>query len=481
MKLDADTLRLSATDLANHLACRHLTTLARGEAEGLWKAPDWYRPETDVLRQRGLEHEKAYLAHRERGGLSITRLSEAAPAAQALAQTLEAMRSGAPAIAQATLASGRWFGRADLLLRVEVPSQLGAWSYEPLDTKLARETRAGAILQLCLYAELLEDTQGVLPERMYVVPRLPELEAESYRVADYLAYHRLVRHRLEAAADEGGAPGEAGSGEASEEKEEGFTNVIALLAGAFPHAAWAHFLEHYEIMVFSLFIALLLLLVAFLASRNPQLVPSGLQNGVEMVVEGLSGFFISIIGPKNGPRFVPFLGTLFIYILSMNLFGLIPFMHSPTASLNVTVALALTVFVYVQFIGFKELGPIGWLDHMLGSPRDLTGWLLAPLMLPIHMLGELAKPISLSCRLFGNIFGEDMLLVAFASLGIAMLPFQQVPFGVPMQAIFYPLVLLGGFLQAMVFTVLSTIYILLMLPHEHHDEHGHEEAAHHAH
>jgi F-type H+-transporting ATPase subunit a len=74
-----------------------------------------------------------------------------------------------------------------------------------------------------------------------------------------------------------------------------------------------------------------------------------------------------------------------------------------------------------------------------------------------------------------------MLLVAFASLGIAMLPFQQVPFGVPMQAIFYPLVLLGGFLQAMVFTVLSTIYILLMLPHEHHDEHGHEEAAHHAH
>ena len=202
MKLDGDTLRLSATDLSNHLACRHLTTLARGEAEGRWKAPDWYRPETDVLRQRGLEHEKAYLKHLERGGLSITRLNEAAPAAQALAQTLDAMRSGARAIAQATLASGRWFGRADLLLRVEVPSQLGAWSYEPLDTKLARETRAGAILQLCLYAELLESTQGVLPEKMYVVPRRPEFEAEPYRVADYIAYHRLVRDRLETAADE---------------------------------------------------------------------------------------------------------------------------------------------------------------------------------------------------------------------------------------------------------------------------------------
>jgi len=198
-------------------------------------------------------------------------------------------------------------------------------------------------------------------------------------------------------------------------------------------------------------------------------------------VEGLSSFIISILGPAQGPRFVPFLGTLFIYILAMNLFGLIPFMHSPTASLNVTVALALTVFVYVQFIGFKELGPLGWLDHMLGNPRNLTGWLLAPLMLPIHVLGELAKPISLSCRLFGNIFGEDMLLVAFASLGVTMLPFKHLPFGVPMHALFFPLALLGSVLQALVFTVLSSIYILLMLPHEHHDEHGHEEGAQHAH
>jgi uncharacterized protein len=214
VKLDGDTLRLSATDLSNHLACRHLTTLARGEAEGRWKPPEWFRPETDVLRQRGLEHEKAYLTHLERQGLAITRLNEAAPAAEALAQTLAAMRAGAQAIAQATLANGRWFGRADLLLRVASPSKMGAWSYEPLDTKLARETRAGAILQLCLYAELLESTQGVLPEKMYVVPRRPEFDAEAYRVADYIAYHRLVRDRLETAADEGWAPpGEAGSGE----------------------------------------------------------------------------------------------------------------------------------------------------------------------------------------------------------------------------------------------------------------------------
>ena len=288
-------------------------------------------------------------------------------------------------------------------------------------------------------------------------------------------------------ADAHGATRAEPTGEASQDASEhesgpkGFTNIIALVTSAFPHAPWAHFLEHYEVLVFSLLVALLLMFVAHRASRAPQLVPSGLQNGVEMVVEGLSEFIISIIGPKNGPRFVPFLGTLFIYILSMNLFGLIPFMHSPTSSLNVTVALALTVFVYVQYIGFKELGPLGWLDHMLGNPRDLTGWLLAPLMLPIHILGELAKPISLSCRLFGNIFGEDMLLVAFATLGITMLPFKQLPFGIPLHAIFFPLALLGSALQALVFTVLSSIYILLMLPHEHHDEHGQEGDAQHAH
>ncbi len=288
-----------------------------------------------------------------------------------------------------------------------------------------------------------------------------------------------------AAADPHAAPAAEGehaaAGEHSEGGGHGFTNIVALIAGANHGAPWAAFLEHYEILVFSLLVALLLLLVSFLAGRNAKMIPSGLQNVVETLVEGLQDFIVGILGPKQGPRFLPFLGTLFLYILAMNLFGLIPFMHSATANLNVTVALALIVFVYVQFVGFRELGPLGWADHMLGSPRDLTGWLLAPLMLPIHLLGELAKPISLSCRLFGNIFGEDMLLVAFASLGVAMLPFQQVPFGVPMQAIFYPLLLLGSLLQAMVFTVLSSIYILLMLPHEHHDEHGHEEAAHHAH
>src|SRR4029079_11816604 len=109
---------------------------------------------------------------------------------------------------------------------------------------------------------------------------------------------------------------------------------------------------------------------------------------------------------------VPFLGTLFIYIFCMNLFGLVLFMDAPTSNLNITFALGLTVFVYVQYVGIRNLGVVGYLDHMLGSPRDLTGWLLAPLMLPIHLLGEPAKALPLSVRLFWDIFCEEMLVGA---------------------------------------------------------------------
>jgi len=264
-------------------------------------------------------------------------------------------------------------------------------------------------------------------------------------------------------------------GAAEEEGPQKFANVITVLARAFPEAEWAHFLHRYEVVLFSLFVGFLICLVAALASRRPQLVPSGLQNLVETLVEALNDFIVGILGPRYGPRYVPFLGTLFVYILAMNLFGLIPFMDSPTSNLNVTVGLALVVFVYAQYIGLRELGLVGYVDHLAGNPRTAMSWALVPLMLPIHVMGELAKPISLSCRLFGNIFGEDMLLVAFVSLGITTLSFLHLPIGLPLQLPFLFLALLTSTLQALVFTVLSTIYFLLMLPHE---EHGHEEAAH---
>jgi len=259
---------------------------------------------------------------------------------------------------------------------------------------------------------------------------------------------------------------------------EKFANVITVLTRAFPDRPWAHFLEQYEVIFFSLFVALLIAVVAWAASRRPQMIPGPFQNAVEYLVETLYDFIVGILGPEKGPRYVPFLGTLFIYILTMNLIGLIPFMDSPTSSLNVTVALAITVFVYAQYIGLRELGFVGYIDHLAGNPRTITQWILVPLMLPIHVMGELAKPISLSCRLFGNIFGEDMLLVAFVSLGITTLAFSGLPIGLPLQFPFLLLALLTSTLQALVFTVLSTIYFLLMLPHE---EHGHEGEAQSAH
>ncbi len=272
---------------------------------------------------------------------------------------------------------------------------------------------------------------------------------------------------------------EAAEGEhAAEEGTPKFPSVVGIIAKANHGQPWADFLHHFEVQVYALLVAALICLIAFLATRNAQLIPGPLQNVVEMLVGSLHDFIVGILGDHHGRRFVPFLGTLFIYIWFMNLFGLIPFMESPTANLNTTFALAITVFLYCQWVGLRALGPLGYVDHLMGSPRDLTGWLLVPLMLPIHILGELAKPISLSCRLFGNIFGEDMLLVAFVSLGVTTLAFLNLPLGLPLHLPFLFLALLTSTLQALVFTVLSTIYLLLMLPH---DDHGHEAEAQHAH
>jgi F-type H+-transporting ATPase subunit a len=279
----------------------------------------------------------------------------------------------------------------------------------------------------------------------------------------------------------GAGHGAAAAGGAHEESGESggvskFPNVITLIVAANHGAPWAHTLHYIEPVLFAFFVGILVIVAGIAASRNPKMIPGGFQNGAEMLVEKLHEFITNILGPHHAKRYFPLLGSLFVYIFAMNLFGILPLMDSPTSNLNVTFALGLTVFVYVQYVGIRSLGVIGYFDHMLGNPRNVTGWVLAPLMFPIHVLGELAKPISLSCRLFGNIFGEDMLMVGFATLGVGML--SHLPVGIPLHAIFYPLALLTSTLQAFVFTVLTTIYILLMLPH---DDHGHEGETQHAH
>jgi len=116
------------------------------------------------------------------------------------------MRTGADVIVQAVVESGRWYGRTDVLRRVEESSALGEWSYEVVDTKLARETKAGTILQLCLYSEIVGEVQARVPEYMHVVSPGGDFAPETFRVHDYLAYFRLIKQQLEAAVDvEGGA------------------------------------------------------------------------------------------------------------------------------------------------------------------------------------------------------------------------------------------------------------------------------------
>jgi uncharacterized protein len=202
MKASSGTIRLSASDLSNHLGCQHVTSLDLEVAVGGRNAPSWRSPDLHVLQERGRAHENAYLQSLETEGGTFVDLREIGGEEEAGALTLAAMERGVDVIAQATLADGRWFGRADVLRRMRRPSRFGNWSYEVYDCKLASETKAGTILQLSLYSELLSVVQGILPEQMYVVPPGAQFQPEAYRVLDFAAYYRYVKTRLGVAADQ---------------------------------------------------------------------------------------------------------------------------------------------------------------------------------------------------------------------------------------------------------------------------------------
>jgi len=181
-------------------------------------------------------------------------------------------------------------------------------------------------------------------------------------------------------------------------------------------------------------------------------------------------FIYTILG-EHTKKYIAFLGSLFFYILAMNWIGMFPLGHSPSTSLTITGSLALLVFLYAQWVGIRGLGIMGYLHHMAGSPQDVVSWCMVPLLFPLHVIGELAKPFSLALRLFGNITGEDTLIAVFVALGISIMAVFGAPnswVGIPFQIPFYFLGLLLSTIQALVFTLLSTIYILLMLPHEEH-------------
>ena len=261
---------------------------------------------------------------------------------------------------------------------------------------------------------------------------------------------------------------------------EHLPNWIVLLNDYFPHNPVVHWLHQNEILVFAWLSGLLFLVITWVAMRRPKPVPGQLQNAIEWIVESMDDVCGGLLGPHK-ERYIVFICALFFYILTINLLGIIPGFMSATSSLDLTLALALITFAYVQFWGIRNLGILGYIDHMAGSPRDPIGFAMLPVMVPVHILGELAKPVSLSCRLFGNIFGEDTLIVVFVGATALCLKASLAALAIPpmlgISALFMMLQTLTAIVQALIFSLLATVYLYMMLPHEEH-AHGETEPAH---
>lgn len=240
-----------------------------------------------------------------------------------------------------------------------------------------------------------------------------------------------------------------------------FPHLIGMLAEHLGDTPLGHFLHTWESLIYCIFIGVLLVVGSYFATRKRTIVPGRFQNLAEMYVTGVDGFVCSVLGDR-GRQYTPFIGTLFIYVLFMNYIGLIPFFRSPTTEWSTTFGLAVIVFVYTQYTAFKELGVVGYGDHLMGKPRGIMAvTLIMPIfMLALHLIGELIRPFSLSLRLRSNIWGDDMLLALMASWGLK---------GFPVLLINYVIVFLASTIQAIVFSMLTLIYFALVLVHE--DEH----------
>ncbi len=217
-------------------------------------------------------------------------------------------------------------------------------------------------------------------------------------------------------------------------------------------------INHQNIHVFSAALVVLLIVVAsFLAHRrlkrtDERLIPEGrttLSNLFEVAVENILGLMQGIMGAEAS-RYFPLIGALFIYIFLCNLLSVIPGFLPPTDNINTNFACAITVFIYYHVMGIRTHGFKNYLKHFMGP----IIW-LAPLMFVIEIIGHLVRPVSLSLRLFGNITGDHLVLGIFSNL---------VPLFVPV--IFMALALFVAFIQAFVFSLLSTIYIALATAHE---------------
>jgi len=259
-----------------------------------------------------------------------------------------------------------------------------------------------------------------------------------------------------------------------------------------PEETWLHFLYLWfgipDWLAVSLLVGLGLVGLFWWQSKRLGLYPSGFQTLWELAVEFFENLCRSAIGP-GGEKYAPLIGSFFTYILLLNLIGLVPGFMSPTAHPYITVGLALASLTIVHSIAIKELGLKNYLLHYFERPFPnpflniaLNVITLAPI---VHLVGEFSKLISLSIRLFGNIFGEDTVIFQFASLGMitlhafGLLP-KPITVPLPFQLPVVLLHVLVAFIQAFVFSSLTAVYISLFVAHheEGNEGHGTVEAAH---
>jgi F-type H+-transporting ATPase subunit a len=229
--------------------------------------------------------------------------------------------------------------------------------------------------------------------------------------------------------------------------------------------------------VYALVIVTFMFFILMGVYRKRAILPTRMQTLMEMIVEGLDNMICGILGKKHGRAYLPYLGALFLYIVCLNWFGQVPLMMSPSSFFACTLGLAICTFCVVQYTQWTKLGVGGVISHWAGEPKDVVGYCVAILLIPLHIVEEFIKPLSLGLRLYGNIYGEDVLLGSMLMLGVLLFSFfpaNGIPVGFPLMLPFQFLALLLSTIQALVFTLLSAIYILMVLPH---DDHEHEEQA----
>jgi F-type H+-transporting ATPase subunit a len=211
-----------------------------------------------------------------------------------------------------------------------------------------------------------------------------------------------------------------------------------------------HFAHTYPHVIYSWVVMAILIGFGFLAAKVLTLIPSKGQNIFEILISGIEEFAVGITG-EEGRWLLPVIATIFIYIATCNLIGLIPGFFPPTASINTTVACALTVVVFTHVIGIKYHGA-GYIKHFLGPV-----WWMIPIILPIELIGHAARVLSLSFRLFGNMMGHELVLgILFGLAGAFFAPLPIMALG-----IFVALV------QAFVFFLLSVMYFTSAMEHAH--------------